>query len=136
MRKLCERVLVLYLGRMMELAPAAALFAQPLHPYTRGLLDALLIPDPTIQAARLAHMLPGEPASALSPPPGCVFHTRCAHARDICRRRGRRQLPPGGLVHVEFDGFARRDMEHGRQRIIPAEMMLMAVNGMVQSRMA
>ena len=86
-RKLCDRVLVLYLGRMMELAPAEALYAAPLHPYTRGLIEAILIPDPQLQPARLAHVMPGEPPSALTPPQGCVFHTRCAHAIAICRSR-------------------------------------------------
>ena len=89
-RKLCDRVLVLYLGRMMELAPAAALYAAPLHPYTRGLIEAILIPDPQLQPARLAHVIPGEPPSALTPPQGCVFHTRCAHAIAICRSK----VPP------------------------------------------
>jgi oligopeptide transport system ATP-binding protein len=84
-RKLCDRVLVLYLGRMMELAPAEALYTAPLHPYTRGLIEAILIPDPQLQPARLAHLMPGEPPSALTPPPGCVFQTRCAHAIAVCR---------------------------------------------------
>jgi oligopeptide transport system ATP-binding protein len=85
-RELCDRVLVLYLGRMMELAPAQLLYARPLHPYTRALFEAIPIPDPDIQPARLAHTVPGEPPSALTPPPGCVFHTRCPHVVALCRR--------------------------------------------------
>jgi oligopeptide transport system ATP-binding protein len=85
-RELCDRVLVLYLGRMMELAPAQLLYAHPLHPYTRALFEAIPIPDPDIQPARLAHTVPGEPPSALTPPPGCVFHTRCPHVVALCRR--------------------------------------------------
>ena len=84
--ELCDRVLVLYLGRMMELAPAQLLYAHPLHPYTRTLFEAIPIPDPDIQPARLAHTVPGEPPSALTPPPGCVFHTRCPHVVALCRR--------------------------------------------------
>jgi oligopeptide transport system ATP-binding protein len=89
-RELCDRVLVLYLGRMMELAPAQLLYAQPLHPYTRALFAAIPIADPDIQPARLARSVAGEPPSALSPPPGCVFQTRCPHAIAICRR----DIPP------------------------------------------
>ena len=86
-RELCERVLVLYLGSMMELAPAQLLYAHPLHPYTRALFEAIPVPDPDIQPARLAHTMPGEPPSALIPPSGCVFHTRCPHVVALCRRQ-------------------------------------------------
>jgi len=83
-RQLCERILVLYLGRMMELAPAASLYTQPLHPYTRELLESAPIPDPDVQPARLARALLGEPPSPLSPPSGCVYRTRCPHAIAVC----------------------------------------------------
>jgi oligopeptide transport system ATP-binding protein len=83
-RQLCDRVLVLYLGRMMELAPAASLFAQPLHPYTRALLAAMPVPDPDVQPQRLGLAPQGELASALDPPTGCVFRTRCPHAIERC----------------------------------------------------
>jgi oligopeptide transport system ATP-binding protein len=86
-RRLCERVLVLYLGRMMELAPAGALYARPLHPYTRELLAAVPIPDPDLQPARLARALPGEPPSPLNPPSGCIYRTRCPHAVAVCREQ-------------------------------------------------
>jgi oligopeptide transport system ATP-binding protein len=86
-RQLCERILVLYLGRMMELAPAAALYARPLHPYTRELLESAPIPDPDVQPARLTRTLLGEPPSPLTPPSGCVYRTRCPHAIDVCRER-------------------------------------------------
>jgi oligopeptide transport system ATP-binding protein len=84
-RALCDRVLVLYLGRMMELAPAHLLYGRPLHPYTRALFAAIPIADPDIQRARLSSTIRGEPPSALTPPPGCVFQTRCPHAIEICR---------------------------------------------------
>jgi peptide/nickel transport system ATP-binding protein len=86
-RQLCERILVLYLGRMMELAPAAALYSRPLHPYTRELLESAPIPDPDLQPARLTRALLGEPPSPLSPPSGCVYRTRCPLAVDTCRER-------------------------------------------------
>jgi oligopeptide transport system ATP-binding protein len=84
-RELCDRVLVLYLGRMMETAPVALLYAHPLHPYTRGLFEAIPVPDPDIQPVRLTHVMPGEPPSAMHPPPGCVFHTRCPYVVPRCR---------------------------------------------------
>jgi oligopeptide/dipeptide ABC transporter ATP-binding protein len=86
-RQLCERILVLYLGRMMELAPAAAIYVNPLHPYTRALLESAPIPDPDVQPGRLARALLGEPPSPLSPPSGCVYRTRCPHAVAVCAER-------------------------------------------------
>jgi oligopeptide transport system ATP-binding protein len=86
-RRLCERVLVLYLGRMMELAPASRVYTSALHPYTRDLLEAVPIADPDIQPARLTRVLGGEPPSPLNPPSGCVYRTRCPHALDVCRER-------------------------------------------------
>ncbi|MEJ1960836.1 MAG: ABC transporter ATP-binding protein [Gammaproteobacteria bacterium] len=85
-RQLCDRVLVLYLGRMMEQGTTEALYDSPAHPYTRGLLEAVPIPDPGVQPARLMRPLGGELPSPLSPPEGCVFNTRCPHAQDVCRR--------------------------------------------------
>jgi peptide/nickel transport system ATP-binding protein len=89
-RQLCERILVLYLGQMMELAPAAAIYSRPLHPYARELLESAPIPDPDVQPARLKRALTGESPSPLSPPSGCVYRTRCPHAVDLCRER----VPP------------------------------------------
>jgi len=83
-RKLCERVLVLYLGKPMELAPTAALYEAPRHPYTQGLLAAVPIPDPRLQPARLGTALGGELPSPLAPPSGCVFRTRCPRAVARC----------------------------------------------------
>jgi oligopeptide transport system ATP-binding protein len=83
-RRMCDRVLVLYLGRTMELAATDALYSKPLHPYTRGLLAAVPVPDPDIQPGRLGATLAGELPSPLAPPSGCVFRTRCAHAIARC----------------------------------------------------
>jgi oligopeptide transport system ATP-binding protein len=83
-RRLCDRVLVLYLGRMMELAPCEQLYTRPLHPYTRDLLDAVPVPDPDVQPSRLMRVLGGEPPSPLNPPSGCVYRTRCTQATRIC----------------------------------------------------
>jgi peptide/nickel transport system ATP-binding protein len=81
-RHLCDRVAVMYLGRVMEEGPVASVFARPLHPYTRALLSATPMLDPARRAARI--ILPGDPPSPTEPPSGCVFRTRCAHARPAC----------------------------------------------------
>ncbi len=88
-RELSNRVLVLYLGRIMEVADTASLYAKPLHPYTRMLLDAIPLPDPQQERARLAKITvgAGELPSPLNPPPGCVFHTRCPQAQALCREQ-------------------------------------------------
>lgn len=85
-KHICDRVLVLYLGRVMELASTEALFGQPLHPYTRALLEAVPVPDPAVQPGRLGSALRGELPSPLQPPDGCVFRTRCPAATQICAR--------------------------------------------------
>jgi oligopeptide/dipeptide ABC transporter ATP-binding protein len=86
-QQLCDRVLVLYLGRMMELADSAALFTRPLHPYTRELLESVPVPDPDLQPARLARARPGEAPSPLHPPCGCVYRSRCPFAAPVCAER-------------------------------------------------
>jgi peptide/nickel transport system ATP-binding protein len=79
---LCDRVVVLYLGRVMEIAPTAELFARPLHPYTQALLAASPKPDPLIES--VAVPLKGDIPSPMAPPSGCVFRTRCPHAIEAC----------------------------------------------------
>jgi peptide/nickel transport system ATP-binding protein len=79
---LCDRVVVLYLGRVMEIAPTAALFSAPAHPYTQALLSAAPIPDPEQAPPKV--VLHGDPPSPLNPPSGCVFRTRCPHALAAC----------------------------------------------------
>jgi len=83
-RTLCQEVLVLYLGRGIEQAPTAALFAQPRHPYTRELLAAIPALDPKLEAARLAAVRTGEPPSPLAPPSGCHYRSRCSYAEARC----------------------------------------------------
>jgi oligopeptide transport system ATP-binding protein len=83
-RHLSQRLLVLYLGRVMEYGDAATLFAHPRHPYTRSLLDAVPVPDPRVERARRAPALAGDLPSPLSPPSGCVFRTRCPRASPVC----------------------------------------------------
>ncbi len=83
-KHISNRILVLYLGREMELAHKAALYATPRHPYTRALLSAIPIPDPQLERAKVIQLLQGELPSPINPPSGCVFRTRCPQAIDRC----------------------------------------------------
>src|SRR5215467_9506360 len=84
-RHLCQRVAVMYLGRVVELAECDELFDNPLHPYTRALLAAVPVPDPTVEAARSFQPVVGEVPSPINPPSGCVFHPRCPIAVESCK---------------------------------------------------
>jgi peptide/nickel transport system ATP-binding protein len=99
-RHISDRVAVMYLGRIMEVAARDELYANPAHPYTRALLDAAPVPDPVVERARAPRTLKGEIPSPLTPPAGCVFHTRCPIAGEECRREVPRvrQLRPQHFV--------------------------------------
>src|SRR5262249_6266990 len=96
-RHISDRVAVMYLGRIVELADRQALYEDPRHPYTKALLSAVPIPDPSVEATRHHVVLPGEVPSALRPPSGCVFHPRCPIAVDRCRTEvpALREIVPG-----------------------------------------
>jgi peptide/nickel transport system ATP-binding protein len=96
-RHISHRIAVMYLGRMMEIGAAEAILSEPLHPYTRALLDAAPVPDPTIERARQPRSLQGELPSPLAPPSGCVFRTRCPLASAECAKTvpAPREIRPG-----------------------------------------
>lgn len=98
-RHISDRVLVMYLGRVVEIGPVGKIYANPLHPYTKGLLDCRLTVDPRnrVEAAPLA----GDPPNPINPPKGCHFHTRCPFVEDVCKA-----VPPalGDVLSSPSDG--------------------------------
>ena len=122
-RHVCDRVAVMYLGRIVETAPTAELFTEPRHPYTQGLLKAIprLVPGRVSEAAAV----PGDPPSPIHPPSGCRFHPRCPLAQPVCHDATRRSSPAGparapGGVPLRLVGPARRP--RGPRWLAPARV--------------
>src|SRR6185436_15497979 len=83
-KHISDRIAVMYLGRIVEIGPAAAVFDRPLHPYTKALASAIPLPDPERERKRRRILLPGDPPSPMNPPAGCPFHPRCPYAIPKC----------------------------------------------------
>ena len=84
LRFLSDRIGVMYLGKLVEIGASKQIYEQPAHPYTRGLIDTIPVPDPVLAAASRGHHISGELPSAITPPSGCRFRTRCPQSQDIC----------------------------------------------------
>ena len=99
---ICDRVIVMYLGKVMEIADADALYARPAHPYTQALLSAVPVPDPSRKRLRVA--LKGDIPSPVNPPSGCVFRTRCPRAEALCAESAppMRDIGPGHVSACHF----------------------------------
>jgi peptide/nickel transport system ATP-binding protein len=109
---ICDRVAVMYVGKIVELARTAELYAHPLHPYTEALLSALPVPDPLAHRERI--LLTGDVANPANPPSGCYFHPRCHYAKDVCKTDAppMREIEPDHFVNCHFAGeLSLRGME-------------------------
>lgn len=113
-RHLSDRIAVMYLGRVVEVAEAADLYAKPTHPYTQALISAVPIPDPEIEATRERIVLRGDVPSPRNPPPGCSFHTRCPYAWERCKtqRPAAHDVGNGHLVACHL-------VEEPARRVLP-----------------
>jgi oligopeptide transport system ATP-binding protein len=100
LRHAANRVAVMYLGKIVEIADAKAIYDDPLMPYTKALISAVPVPDPIVEANRKRMVLEGDVPSPINPPKGCRFHTRCPYAIEICKEI----VPP--LVEIKPNHFA------------------------------
>ena len=99
-KHISTNVAVMYLGKIVEFAPKQDLFSHPMHPYTEGLLQAVPIPDPALRTQKNAHLLSGDVPSAVNPPAGCRFCTRCPYAQDRCRQEAPELVSKDGSEHL------------------------------------
>jgi peptide/nickel transport system ATP-binding protein len=123
-KQISHRIAVLYLGRVMEIADSDTLYARPRHPYTLTLLSAAPEPDPELEARRRPLPIRGEIPSAVNPPPGCVFSTRCPLATEACRAEvpPLREVAPGH--HVACLHLDRAAAMAGAALVLPGDVSL------------
>jgi peptide/nickel transport system ATP-binding protein len=98
-RQIADRMLVMYAGKIMEISPIDKIVEKPLNPYTQGLLNSVLTPEPEIKKRGIT-TIPGAPPNLIDPPKGCRFHPRCPHAMDICKEKEPelKEVEPGRKV--------------------------------------
>jgi oligopeptide transport system ATP-binding protein len=94
-KHISDRLAVMYLGKIVELGPAADVIERPRHPYTRALVSAIPTPDPDVERGKQRLVLPGDPPSPLNPPAGCAFHPRCPYGQEKCRAAVPPLVPAG-----------------------------------------
>jgi len=99
-RHVSDRIVVMYLGKIVEVSPAEELYRRPVHPYTEALLSAVPIPDPDLSDQREHIVLEGDVPSPVAPPPGCRFHPRCRYATEICSQEEPPLVAHGSPDHV------------------------------------
>ena len=122
---LCDRVAVMYLGKIVELAPRDELFSRPQHPYTQALLSAALVPDPVVQRTRKRVVLEGDIPSPIAPPSGCRFRTRCPLEQESAPRSTEEEPPlvdVNGRGHLVACHLVHRGREAPRLVAAPAEL--------------
>src|SRR5436189_38499 len=99
-RHVSDRIIVMYLGKIVEVSPAEELYQRPVHPYTEALLSAVPVPDPDLSARRERIVLEGDVPSPITPPSGCRFHPRCRYATEICAQEEPPLVPHGAAGHM------------------------------------
>jgi peptide/nickel transport system ATP-binding protein len=116
---ICDRIGIMYLGRVVEIGPLVDVYSNPVHPYTRALMAAVPVPDPNF---RRTEPLPrGEIPSPINPPPGCHFHPRCPIAQDICRKETPEMLPVSenpehrAACHLRTGNYQHLDPDKNKQ---------------------
>jgi oligopeptide transport system ATP-binding protein len=111
-RHVSDRIAVMYLGKIVEIAPAEDLLARPVHPYTEALLSAVPVPDPELSQRREQIVLEGDVPSPVEPPPGCRFAPRCRYATEICSAEEPPLIPHRGTDHLAACHHPLRPLPH------------------------